>query len=492
MTVGIVVLYYVYQTVYGKSGGSSTLGIKNSNHAQAITTNTTFADVKGCDEAIEEIMDVVDFLKNPNKYQAMGARLPRGVLMSGPPGTGKTLLARAIAGEAGVPFFYATGSSFDEIFVGMGPKRIRAMFEEARKKQPCIIFIDEIDALGSTRRLNGNSRESLNQMLTEMDGFQQNSGIIVIGATNLPEKLDPALTRPGRFDRIVTVNPPNLRGRKEILDLYVNKIRASNDIDTSVIARGTPGYTGAQLRELVNRAAVKSATKRLKKVTMAMMEEARDDIMMGVERKTHSMTKRDMELTAYHEAGHALVALYSEGAHPVHKATILPRGQALGVTHFLPVNDQVSINYQQLNAQLALSMGGRAAEELIYGKEFITTGASSDLRSATRIATDMVARAGMSPKVGFIYHDKAEADKNPDVRTEVKKILDERYSYAYKVLEENKLGLHRVAKALLEREVLTGEEIAALARGEQLPPLVLNQPEKKAVGGGWKFARQNA
>ncbi|CAI0546670.1 unnamed protein product [Linum tenue] len=377
-------------------GSSSSYSPKDHNKEVMPEKNVkTFKDVKGCDDAKQELEEVVEYLKNPSKFTRLGGKLPKGILLTGAPGTGKTLLAKAIAGEAGVPFFYRAGSEFEEMFVGVGARRVRSLFQAAKKKAPCIIFIDEIDAVGSTRKQwEGHTKKTLHQLLVEMDGFEQNEvcskGIILMAATNLPDILDPALTRPGRFDRHIVVPNPDVRGRQEILELYLKDKPISDDVDVKAIARGTPGFNGADLANLVNIAAIKAAVEGAEKLNGVQLEFAKDRIIMGTERKTMFVSEDSKKLTAYHESGHAIVAFNTEGAHPIHKATIMPRGSALGMVTQLPSNDETSISKKQLLARLDVCMGGRVAEELIFGQDHVTTGASSDLSTATELAQYMV------------------------------------------------------------------------------------------------------
>jgi ATP-dependent metalloprotease len=444
-------------------------------HSQVKNINVRFADVKGCDEVKQELVEVVEYLKNPSKFTQLGAKLPKGILLSGPPGTGKTLLARAIAGEAGVNFLYCSGSSFDELFVGVGPRRVRTLFEDAKKQAPCIIFIDEVDSVGARRSkmsLTASKESTLNQLLTEMDGFNPTSGIIVIGATNFPEALDSALIRPGRFDKIIHVPLPDLKGRKDIIDLYLKKTIPGPDVDSKVLARGTPGFSGAELANLINIAAIKATIQNKPHIDMHVLEEAKDDVLMGIKR-TFEQTEEDRRLTAYHEGGHALVALHAEGAKPLHKATIISRGGALGVTVQLPERDEVSASRKQMLARLAVCMGGRAAEELIFGESEVTSGASSDLKSATALATQMIAHWGMSDKIGKVYHTLSEnsplsQDEMKIINDEIRGLLDERYHFARDILKNHEDELHRIADALMKYESLTGEEIRMVASGKRL------------------------
>eukprot|EP00020_Sapocribrum_chincoteaguense_P002110 CAMPEP_0170748270 /NCGR_PEP_ID=MMETSP0437-20130122/9763_1 /TAXON_ID=0 /ORGANISM="Sexangularia sp." /LENGTH=668 /DNA_ID=CAMNT_0011087097 /DNA_START=46 /DNA_END=2048 /DNA_ORIENTATION=- len=472
---GLGLFVYIFSSLSGggKKGGAGPFTVQ-ATHQLAETPAVRFADVAGVDEAVAEVAEVVEYLRNPRKFTRLGARLPAGVLLSGPPGTGKTLLARAIAGEAGVPFFFASGSSFDEMFVGVGAKRVRDLFEDAKKHAPCIVFIDEIDAVGGSRENQVmHHRESLNQLLTEMDGFEANAGVVVIGATNLPDALDSALVRPGRFDKSVHVPPPDVKGRGDILRLYLAKTTIDRSVDVQTLARGTVGMTGADLRNLVNLGAIKAATAGKKAVTHADLEEAKDDVLMGVARRSTmaNIPPEELRLTAYHEGGHALLAHFTRGADPLHKATIVPRGQSLGSTWQLPVGDSYSISKQQLIARIAVAVGGRAAEDLVFGPDSITTGASSDFRSATRIAQAMVQQYGFGEdgKLSFYEKDPRSAKEADRIAEEVEAVLQEQYRYARDLLERERAALNRLANALVEHEVLTGAQIAAVIEGAKMP-----------------------
>ncbi|KAI3519443.1 hypothetical protein L1887_08573 [Cichorium endivia] len=443
-------------------GSSSSYTPKESNKEIAPEKNVkTFKDVKGCDDAKQELEEVVEYLKNPGKFTRLGGKLPKGILLTGAPGTGKTLLAKAIAGEAGVPFFYRAGSEFEEMFVGVGARRVRSLFQAAKKKAPCIIFIDEIDAVGSTRKQwEGHTKKTLHQLLVEMDGFEQNEGIILMAATNLPDILDPALTRPGRFDRHIVVQNPDVKGRQEILDLYLQDKPLADDVDVKAIARGTPGFNGADLANLVNVAAIKAAVEGAEKLNAAQLEFAKDRIIMGTERKTMFISEDSKKLTAYHESGHAIVALNTEGAHPIHKATIMPRGSALGMVTQLPSNDETSVSKKQLLARLDVCMGGRVAEELIFGRDYITTGASSDLQSATELAQYMVSSCGMSDAIGPIHiKERPGSDMQSRIDAEVVKLLRDAYERVKSLLKKHEKSLHVLANALLEYETLNAEDI---------------------------------
>jgi cell division protease FtsH len=474
-----------------KNAGSGAMGFGKSK-AKMLTEKhgkVTFDDVAGIDEAREELQEIVDFLKDPTKFARLGGKIPKGALLVGSPGTGKTLLARAIAGEAGVPFFTISGSDFVEMFVGVGASRVRDMFEQAKKNAPCIVFIDEIDAVGRHRGAglgNGNDEreQTLNQLLVEMDGFEANEGIIIIAATNRPDVLDPALLRPGRFDRQVVVPRPDIEGREKILAVHTKKIPLAPDVDTRTIARGTPGFSGADLANLANEAALLAARKGKRLVSMRDFEEAKDKVMMGAERKSMVMTEDEKKATAYHEAGHALVSLHVPGCDPLHKVTIIPRGRALGVTWNLPERDRYSMSMKQMKARLALCFGGRIAEQLIYGKDELNTGASNDIQQATDMARSMVMEYGMSEKLGWLrYRDnqdevflghsvaRSQTVSEETARTidqEVRRIIEEAEATARKVLTDHLDELHRLAEALLEYETLTGEEAKRAIKGEDI------------------------
>jgi cell division protease FtsH len=450
----------------------------------------TFNDVAGIDEAKEELQEVVEFLKHPQKFQQVGGRIPKGVLLVGPPGTGKTLLARAIAGEANVPFFTISGSDFVEMFVGVGASRVRDMFEQAKKHAPCIVFIDEIDAVGRHRGAglgggNDEREQTLNQLLVEMDGFEANEGVILIAATNRPDVLDPALLRPGRFDRQVVVPNPDVLGREKILQVHMKKVRVGPDVDPRVIARGTPGFSGADLANIVNEAALLAARAGKRMVTMVDFEAAKDKVMMGAERRSMVMTEEEKRLTAYHEAGHALVGYFSPASDPIHKATIIPRGRALGMVMRLPEGDRISVSREKLNADIAVAMGGRVAEELIFGHDKVTAGAASDIEQATKIARHMVTQWGMSDKLGpmaygenqqevFLGHSITQSQNISEatarlIDSEIRRIVDDGYAGAQQIISTNLERLHDLANALLEHETLTGDEVGAVLRGDPMP-----------------------
>jgi len=446
-----------------------------------------FSDVKGCDEAKAELEEMVEYLRSPKTFTRLGGRLPKGVLLTGPPGTGKTLLARAIAGEAGVPFFYASGSEFEEMFVGVGARRVRELFAAAKRSSPCIVFIDEIDAIGGKRNPKDQQymKMTLNQLLVELDGFTPTDGIIVIGATNFPESLDKALVRPGRFDRNVVVQPPDVRGRGEILQLHTSHMPLGPDVKLDVLARGTPGFTGAELANLANIAALQAALDGCKEVAHRHFEFAKDKILMGAERRSAEISPENRRLTAYHEGGHALVATYTPGADPVHKATVVPRGRALGMVMQLPERDTTSLSRRQMLARLDVMMAGRAAEALVFGEDHVTSGASSDFEQATRLAEAMVTRYGMSDKLGKAAYDKAEESSatRAVINAETKALLDASYARAEALLGEKVGELHALAGSLLEHETLTGEEVRLAATGtlRKAPPVA---PVRVPATGG--------
>jgi cell division protease FtsH len=474
-----------------QGGGGRAMGFGKSR-ARLLTEKVgriTFDDVAGIDEAKQELEEIVEYLKDPQKFQRLGGKIPKGVLLVGPPGTGKTLLARAIAGEANVPFFTISGSDFVEMFVGVGASRVRDMFEQGKKNAPCIIFIDEIDAVGRHRGAglgggNDEREQTLNQLLVEMDGFEANEGVILIAATNRPDVLDPALLRPGRFDRQVVVPNPDVVGREKILKVHMRKVPLASDVDPRIIARGTPGFSGADLANLVNEAALMAARKGKRSVTMNEFEQAKDKVMMGAERRSMVMTEDEKKLTAYHEGGHALVMLYAEGHEPLHKVTIIPRGRALGVTMFLPERDKYSQSRMELEAMLASLFGGRVSEELIFGPEKVTTGASDDIRRATNLARRMVTEFGFSDKLGplrysdneeevFLGHSVAQRKNVSDatarvIDEEIRRIIEQGEATARGILTEHLDELHAVAKGLLEFETLSADEIRKIIRGEKI------------------------
>lgn len=496
------------QSGTGRALGFGKSRAKMLNEAQG---HVTFSDVAGIDEAKEDLQELVDFLKDPGKFQKLGGRIPKGALLVGPPGTGKTLLARAIAGEANVPFFSISGSDFVEMFVGVGASRVRDMFDQAKRNAPCIIFIDEIDAVGRHRGAglgggNDEREQTLNQLLVEMDGFEANEGIILIAATNRPDVLDPALLRPGRFDRQVVVSNPDISGRERILAVHMRNIPCDRNVNLHVIARGTPGFSGADLANLVNEAALLAARRNKQLVSMDEFETAKDKVMMGSERRSLVMTDEERRLTAYHEGGHAIVAINLEASDPIHKATIIPRGRALGMVLRLPERDHLSVTRVKLQADLAVAMGGRIAEEMIFGHDKVTSGASSDIQMATDMAKAMVTRYGMSNELGPLSYDNNEQevflghsiarqqniseDTQRKIDVEVRKFVESGYQTAKQILTEKLSDLHTVAKGLLEYETLSGDEIQALLTGtppDRTPPpstphAVSGSPFPKAGG----------
>ncbi|MES0385324.1 MAG: ATP-dependent zinc metalloprotease FtsH [Hyphomicrobium sp.] len=474
-----------------QSGSGRAMGFGKSK-AKLLTERqgrVTFEDVAGVDEAKDELQEIVEFLRDPQKFQRLGGRIPRGALLVGPPGTGKTLLARAIAGEANVPFFTISGSDFVEMFVGVGASRVRDMFEQAKKNAPCIIFIDEIDAVGRHRGAglgggNDEREQTLNQLLVEMDGFEANEGVILIAATNRPDVLDPALLRPGRFDRQITVPNPDIVGREKILRVHMRKVPVAPDVDPKVIARGTPGFSGADLANIVNEAALLAARRNRRLVTQSEFEDAKDKVMMGAERRSMVMTEEEKLATAYHEAGHALVSVKVPGGDPLHKVTIIPRGRALGITMNLPERDKLSYSKQWCEARIAMSFGGRIAEQLIYGKDHLNTGASSDITQATQLARSMVTEWGMSEKLGplrynenqqevFLGHaitqrQNMSEDTAKLIDQEVRRIVTEGEEKARVVLTAHRTELEAITQALMEFETINGEEVKALMRGEKI------------------------
>ena len=499
----LIVFFWIFMMRQLQAGGNRALSFGKSR-ARLLTAQqkkVTFKDVAGVDEAKEELQEIIEFLREPQKFQKLGGRIPKGVLLIGPPGTGKTLLARAVAGQAKVPFFSISGSDFVEMFVGVGASRVRDLFEQGKKSAPCIIFIDEIDAVGRHRGagLGGGHDEreqTLNQLLVEMDGFDSNEGVILMAATNRPDVLDPALLRPGRFDRRVMVSRPDVRGRQGILQVHTAKVPLANDVELMVLARGTPGFSGADLANLANEAALFAAGQNRKVVTMADFELAKDKVMMGAERRSMILRDEEKKNTAYHEAGHALVAALLELADPLHKVTIIPRGQALGITMQLPLDDKHTYTRAYLCDQLAILMGGRIAEELFM--DHMTTGAGNDLERATALARQMVCEWGMS-RLGPLTFGKRDEEvflgreitqQRPyseataiRIDSEVQAFVSESYGRAKQLIQDHSAGLTRIAEALLEREVLDGEEVTALVEGRDLPPLAIDPPSSDDAGG---------
>ena len=492
----IGVWIFFMRQMQGKGGGGA-MGFGKSR-AKLLTEKqgrVTFDDVAGIEEAKQELEEVVEFLKDPQKFQRLGGKIPKGALLVGPPGTGKTLVARAVAGEANVPFFTISGSDFVEMFVGVGASRVRDMFEQGKKNAPCIIFVDEIDAVGRHRGAgmgggNDEREQTLNQLLVEMDGFEANEGVIILAATNRPDVLDPALLRPGRFDRQIVVGLADVKGREKILKVHMKKVPLANNVDAAVVARGTPGFSGADLANLVNEAALLAARRNKRVVGMDEFEDAKDKVLMGSERKSLAMSDDEKKLTAYHEAGHAIVAINEPASDPVHKATIVPRGRALGVVMRLPEGDRLSMSRDKLEADLAVAMGGRVAEEIIFGDDKVTTGASSDIKMATSTARKMVMEWGLSDKVGPLHYgsDQDEpfvgyqmgqksgmSDKKASlIDEEIKRIVNQGYDRARKILTDRLDDLHTLAKALLEYEMLSGSEIKDLLDGK---PIIRDDPD---------------
>ena len=479
----IAVWIFFMRQMQGGKGGAMGFGKSKAKLLTEAHGRVTFKDVAGVDEAKEELEEVVEFLKDPRKFQKLGGKIPKGALLIGPPGTGKTLIARAVAGEANVPFFTISGSDFVEMFVGVGASRVRDMFEQGKKNAPCIIFIDEIDAVGRSRGAglgggNDEREQTLNQLLVEMDGFETNEGVILIAATNRPDVLDPALLRPGRFDRQVVVPNPDIIGREAILKVHLKKITTGPDVVARTIARGTPGFSGADLANICNEAALLAARKNKRIVTMSDLEEAKDKVMMGAERRSMVMSEDEKKLTAYHEGGHAIVALYEKASDPIHKATIIPRGRALGMVMRLPERDQLSMTREKMYADISVAMGGRIAEEIIFGHDKVTSGASSDIEMVTKMAKNMVTRWGMSDLMGPVAYQENEEEvflgrsvartQNVSEETakkidaEVRKIVDAGYNRAKKILTDKLDDLHKISKALLEYETLNGDEIRDL------------------------------
>ena len=480
-------IYFMNRMQGGGRGGAMGFGKSKAKLLTEKHGRVTFDDVAGIDEAKEDLEEIVEFLRNPQKFSRLGGKIPKGALLVGPPGTGKTLLARAVAGEAGVPFFTISGSDFVEMFVGVGASRVRDMFEQAKKNAPCIVFIDEIDAVGRSRGVgygggNDEREQTLNQLLVEMDGFEANEGIIIVAATNRPDVLDPALLRPGRFDRQVQVPNPDIRGREKILGVHARKVPLGPDVDLRIIARGTPGFSGADLANLVNESALMAARVGRRFVTMEDFENAKDKVMMGAERRSMVMTEDEKKLTAYHEAGHAVVGLNVPQHDPIHKATIIPRGRALGLVLSLPERDHLSVSYTKYTSKIAMAMGGRVAEELIFGKENVTSGAASDIQQVTRIARAMVTQFGFDEELGYIDYANEQQSHlgayqggtnhsgitQKTIDDKVKALVDEGYETAKRILTEKAEDLERLAQGLLEYETLTGSEITKVIAGEPL------------------------
>jgi ATP-dependent metalloprotease len=477
-------VFYVIVTMLVEGAGLlKRVGGQTHAEAKPELQKTRFSDVQGCEEAKEELQELVDFLKAPEKFSTLGGKLPKGVLLVGPPGTGKTLLARAVAGEAGVPFFYMSGSEFDEVYVGVGAKRVRELFSAARAKAPAIVFIDELDAIGGKRseRDHAYAKQTLNQLLTDLDGFDQGTGVIFLAATNFPEMLDKALTRPGRFDRRVSVPLPDVRGRVAILSHHMRNLQVGTDVDVSVLARGTPGFSGAELENLANQAAVYASKRKATKIHMLDFEWAKDKILMGAERRSAVIQQKDKIMTAYHEGGHALVALFTPSADPLYKATIMPRGHALGITFQLPELDKVSMAKAEYLAKIDVCMGGKVAEEMMYGDDMVSSGASSDLQTATAIAYAMVTQFGMSPKLGNVDLHSGYSGLPSETKTliweEVRRIVEEGKKRAFDLLTAKRKELELVANALVEYETLSKVEMEKIVKGEKLTERLLTFPD---------------
>ncbi len=488
---------FLSRQMQGAGGKAMGFGKSKAKLLTEAHGRVTFEDVAGVDEAKEDLQEIVEFLRDPQKFQRLGGRIPRGVLLVGPPGTGKTLLARAIAGEANVPFFTISGSDFVEMFVGVGASRVRDMFEQAKKNAPCIIFIDEIDAVGRHRGAglgggNDEREQTLNQLLVEMDGFEANEGIILIAATNRPDVLDPALLRPGRFDRQIVVPNPDVVGRERILKVHVRKVPLAPDVDLKVVARGTPGFSGADLMNLVNESALMAARRGKRIVTMVEFEDSKDKIMMGAERRTLVMTEKEKELTAYHEGGHALVALNVAATDPVHKATIIPRGRAMGMVMQLPERDKLSMSYEQMTSRLTILMAGRVSEEVVFGKDKVTSGAQSDIEQATKLARAMVTRWGFSEELGTVMYGENQEEvflgysmgrqqniseaTSQKIDAEVRRLVEAGHAEATQIITDKRAELEILAKSLLEYETLSGDEIIGLLQGRKPVREVLEDP----------------
>jgi cell division protease FtsH len=480
-------IFFMNRMQGGGKGGAMGFGKSKAKLLTEKHGRVTFDDVAGIDEAKDELEEIVEFLRNPQKFSRLGGKIPKGALLVGPPGTGKTLLARAIAGEAGVPFFTISGSDFVEMFVGVGASRVRDMFEQAKKNAPCIVFIDEIDAVGRSRGVgygggNDEREQTLNQLLVEMDGFEANEGIIIVAATNRPDVLDPALLRPGRFDRQVQVPNPDIKGRERILGVHARKVPLGPNVDLRIIARGTPGFSGADLANLVNEAALMAARSSRRFVTMEDFESAKDKVMMGAERRSMVMSEDEKKLTAYHEAGHAVVGMHVPEHDPIHKATIIPRGRALGLVLSLPERDQLSVSYRKYKSKIAMAMGGRVAEELVFGQDAVTSGASSDIQQVTKIARAMVTQFGFDPELGYVDYANEQqsylgnygggsshsAMTQKIIDEKVRELVNEGYETAKRILTEQRDQLENLAQGLLEYETLTGPEIGRIMRGEPI------------------------